>query len=62
MDISEIQQQGASARRRGEHMVANPFYKARNMPISTGEPTGEWDAKARAWRHGWEQSNYQLDE
>lgn len=62
MNISDIQQQGASARQRGEHMVANPFYKARNMPFSTGESTREWDEKARAWRNGWEQQNFKLEE
>jgi hypothetical protein len=58
----EIQQQGAHARVRGEHMVANPYYKARNMPFSTGESTEEWNQKAVAWRRGWEQENYQLEE
>ena len=62
MDAIEIQQQGAHARLRGEHMVANPYYKARNMPFNTGESTEEWNQKAVAWRRGWEQENFHLDE
>ena len=62
MDTSQIHAQGASARARGEHMVANPFYKARNMPFSTGESTREWSEKAAAWRRGWEWQNFQLNE
>jgi hypothetical protein len=62
MDTADIQQQGAAARLRGEHMIANPFYKARNMPISTGESNAEWNRKATAWRRGWEQQNYSLNE
>jgi len=62
MNAIEIQQQGAHARVRGEHMVANPYYKARNMPFSTGESTEQWNEKATAWRRGWEQENYQLNE
>ncbi|MDR3418563.1 MAG: hypothetical protein P4L83_20525 [Nevskia sp.] len=57
MISSDIQQLGAHARARGEHMVCNPYYKARNMPLATGEPVASWDEKARAWRLGWEQQN-----
>lgn len=57
IDPAEIQQQGACARMRGEHMIANPYYKARNMPFTTGESTAEWNEKAIAWRRGWEREN-----
>lgn len=62
MDPIEIQQQGAHARLRGEHMVANPYYKARNMPFSTGESTEQWNQKAMAWRRGWERENLLRDD
>lgn len=62
MDVSEIQTQGARARLRGQHMVTNPFYKARNMPFTTGESVREWNEKATAWRRGWERQNFELNE
>jgi hypothetical protein len=60
MDTNDIRAQGASACARGEHMVANPYYKARNMPFSTGESVREWSEKAGAWRQGWEWQNFRL--
>ena len=62
MDTIEYLQQGAMARLRGEHMVANPYYKARHMPFRTGEPVEVWNLKATAWRKGWEEENFKLNE
>jgi hypothetical protein len=60
VDIREIQAEGARARLRRQHMVANPFYRARNMPFSTGESMEQWNEKAAAWRRGWERKNHEL--
>lgn len=60
MDTSEIQAEGARARLRRQHMVANPFYCARNMPFRTGESVQQWQQKAAAWRLGWERKNIEL--
>ena len=43
-------------------MVANPYYKARHMPFRTGEPVEVWNLKATAWRKGWEEENFKLNE
>ena len=62
VDIRDIQAEGARARLRRQHMVVNPYYRARNMPFSTGETLEQWNRKAAAWRQGWECKNVELSE
>lgn len=55
LDVStfmELQQQGANARALGRSPIDNPFYRVEAMPISTGESTELWNAKAEAWGLG----------
>jgi hypothetical protein len=60
VELSDIRAQGATARLRRQHMVNNPFYRARHMPPRTGESLQQWYEKAAAWRQGWERKNSEL--
>jgi hypothetical protein len=49
----DLQKQGANARALGRSVFDNPYLKAENLPVKTGETVEEWSAKNAAWELGW---------